>query len=97
MMSGKGKIRKFTPSQKLPPDRKYMQNHTQRAKKKKKKSRIRWTLDDCVLQPLLNTGAALPNYDEIIQLTEGGKLEEQKEPELTTPEIPRELIGWRMD
>ena len=32
-----------------------------------------------------NTGAALPNDHEIIQLTEGGKLEEQQEPELTTP------------
>ena len=52
------------------------------------------TLDDGVLQPLWYTGATLPNDDEIIQLTEGGKLEEQQEPELTTPEIPRELIGY---
>ena len=40
--------------------------------------------------------AALPNDDdEIIQLTEGGKLEEQQDPELTTLEIPRELIGYK--
>ena len=53
------------------------------------------TLDDGVLQPLWYTdGAALPNDDEIIQLTEGGKLEEQQEPELTTPEIRQELIGY---
>ena len=53
-----------------------------------------WTLVDGVLQSLWYTGAALPNDDEIILLTEGGKLEEQQEPELTTPEIPRELIGY---
>ena len=39
-----------------------------------------WTLDNGVLQPLWYTGAALPNDDEIIQLTESGKLEEQQEP-----------------
>ena len=53
-----------------------------------------WTLDHGVLQHLWYTGGALPNDDEIIQLTEGGKLEEQQEPKLTTPEIPRELIGY---
>ena len=53
-----------------------------------------WTRDHGVLQHLWYTGAALPNDDEIIQLTEGGKLEEQQEPKLTTPEIPRELIGY---
>ena len=53
-----------------------------------------WTLDDGVLQPLRYTGATLPNDEEISQLTEGGKLEEQQEPELTTPEIPQELIGY---
>ena len=40
------------------------------------------------------SGATLPNDEEISQLTEGGKLEERQEPELTTPEIPRELIGY---
>ena len=53
-----------------------------------------WTLDHGVLRHLWYTDAALPNDDEIIQLTEGGKLEEQQEPKLTTPEIPRELIGY---
>ena len=53
-----------------------------------------WTLDDGVHQPLWYLGAALPNDDEIIQLTEGGKLEEQQEAELITPEIPRGLIGY---
>ena len=47
-----------------------------------------WTLDNGILQSLWYTGAALPNDGEIIQLTEGGKLEEQQESELTTPEIP---------
>ena len=54
-----------------------------------------WTLDDGVLQPLWYTGAALPNDDEVIQLIESGKLEEQQEPELTTPEIPRKLIVYK--
>ena len=53
-----------------------------------------WTLDDGVFQPLRYTGATLPNDEEISQLTEGGKLEEQQEPELTTLEITRELIGY---
>ena len=49
----------------------------------------------CSSASIWYTGAALPNDDdEIIQLTEGGKLEEQQEPKLTTPEIPRELIGY---
>ena len=41
-----------------------------------------WTLDDGVLQPLRYTGATLLNDEEVSQLTEGGKLEEQQEPEL---------------
>ena len=39
-----------------------------------------WTLDNGVLQPLWFTGATLPNDEEIVQLTESGKLEEQQEP-----------------
>ena len=53
-----------------------------------------WTLDYGVLQPLWYTGAALPNDDEILQLTEGCILEEQQEPELMTQQIPQVLIGY---
>ena len=109
MMSGKGKIRKFTPSQRLPPDRKSIQSHIQRANfvencmvncsdgtyRQPTPLNYGWTLGDGVLQPLWYIGAALLNDDEIIQLTEGGKLEEQQEPKLTTPEIPQELIGYK--
>ena len=113
MMSGKGKIRKFTPSQRLPPGRKSMQSHIKRANfvvncmvncldhvdstyRQPNPLNYGWKLDDRVLQPLWYTGAVLPNDDEIIKLTKGGKLEEQQEPELTTPEIPRELlIGYK--
>ena len=91
MMSGKEKIRKFTPLQRLPPDRKSMQNHIQRANyvvncmvncldgtyRQPNPLNYGWTLDDCVLQPLRYTGATLPNDEEVSQLTEGGKLEEQ--------------------
>ena len=108
MMSGKGQIRKFTPLQRLPPDRKSMQSHIQRANlvvncmvncldgtyRQPNPLNYGWTLVDGVLQPLWYTCTPLPNDDEIIHLTEGGKLEEQQEPELTTSEIPRELIGY---
>ena len=39
-----------------------------------------WTLDDGVLKQLWYTGSALPNDHEVIQLTEGGEVEEQQEP-----------------
>ena len=55
-----------------------------------------WTLDDGVFKPLWYTGSALPNDHEIIQLAEGDKVEKQQEPELATPEIPRELIGYKL-
>ena len=87
MMSGKGKIRKFTPSQRLPPDRKSVQSHIQRANfvvnciancldgtyRQPNPLDYGWTLDDGVLQALWYTGAALPNDNEIIQLIEGSK------------------------
>jgi len=110
MMSGKGKKRKFTPSQRLPPDRKSMQSHIQRANfvvncmvhcldgayRQPNPLNYGWTLDDGVLQPLWYTGSALPNDDDIILLTEEGEVEEQQELELTTPEIPQELIGYEL-
>ena len=44
-------------------------------------------------------GSALSNDHAIIQLTTGGEInmiKEQQEPELATPEIPRDLIGYEL-
>ena len=68
MMSGKGNIRKFTPSQRLPPDRKFMQSHIQRANfvvncmvncldgtyRQPNPLNYGWTLNDGVLSTLVS-------------------------------------------
>ena len=111
MMSGKGKIRKFTPSQRLPPDRKSKQRHIQRANfvvnclvncldatyRQPNPLNYEWTLNDGVPQPRWYSGATLTNDDEIIQLTEGCKLEEQQEPELTKSRNPTRIDWLRVD
>ena len=64
-------------------------------------SRIRWTKGGHWMMVFLSrygthAGFALPNDLEIIQLTGGGKVQEQQESEEATPEILRELIGYEL-
>ena len=57
-------------------------------------SPIRWTMGGHWMMVFFSLyGTLVPHYqnddDKIIQLTEGGEIEEQQEPELTTTKIPR--------